>query len=342
MTPSESSPAVDKKKRHWALRWGLRLTIAVVILLAAMELFCRFYLHLGDPPLSVADPEIEYMFKPNQTVNRFGNIIHYNQWSMKSDDFPKQKSDPKELRVLVIGDSVVNGGAQTANDKTATSILQKNLQEQLHRPVHIANISAGSWGPPNQLAYLKHFGLFDADIIILVLSSHDYTDAPTFDPIVGINSDFPEHRPLFALQEAVTRYLPRYLPVLKNASGDPMGSKAPAQKDIDWCMQSIREIVDLGHAKGIPVAVVQHMEQTELGKPETSGHLVVRTTSTQAGAHVADLYDLETQSMRDGLNIYRDNIHLNIEGQKLLARVFEQIVMQQLHTTTLPASASQP
>ncbi len=29
----------------------------------------------------------------------------------------------------------------------------------------MANISAGSWGPPNQLEYLKRFGTFDADVL---------------------------------------------------------------------------------------------------------------------------------------------------------------------------------
>lgn len=35
------------------------------------------------------------------------------------------------------------------------------------------NISAGSWGPDNCAAYLKHYGLFGAKAMSLLVSSHD-------------------------------------------------------------------------------------------------------------------------------------------------------------------------
>jgi hypothetical protein len=43
------------------------------------ELFCRYILGLGDPPLSITHPTIEYMFKPNQNLKRFDNHILINQ-----------------------------------------------------------------------------------------------------------------------------------------------------------------------------------------------------------------------------------------------------------------------
>ena len=44
---------------------SLLLLLLVVI---AGELAARLLLGLGTPPLSMADPEIEYLFKPNQDV----------------------------------------------------------------------------------------------------------------------------------------------------------------------------------------------------------------------------------------------------------------------------------
>jgi hypothetical protein len=177
------------------------LGAVLVGLFLAAESFCRFYLGLGDPPLSMADPRIEYLFKPNQNCRRFGNTIRYNAWSMRSDDFPARKADPNEYRVMVFGDSVVNGGALTDQSKLATMILQERLRADLKRPVIVGNISAGSWGPPNMLAYAQKFGLFDADVVVVVLSSHDYADVPTFTPVVGVDPSFPEHRPWCATWE---------------------------------------------------------------------------------------------------------------------------------------------
>ena len=42
------------------------LAALVLALLAGAEIYARKGLGLGDPPLSVADPEIEYLFAPNQ------------------------------------------------------------------------------------------------------------------------------------------------------------------------------------------------------------------------------------------------------------------------------------
>ena len=50
-----------------------------------MELFSRYYLGLGNPPLCIADQEIDYIFAPNQDCNRVGNRIVYNNVSMRCD-----------------------------------------------------------------------------------------------------------------------------------------------------------------------------------------------------------------------------------------------------------------
>ena len=33
---------------------------------------------------------------------------------MRADDFPEHKADPSDIRVMFIGDSVINGGARDA------------------------------------------------------------------------------------------------------------------------------------------------------------------------------------------------------------------------------------
>ena len=42
-----------------------------------------------------------------------------------------------------------------------------------------------------QSAYVRRYGLFESDVLVIVVSTHDYGDAPTFQPVVG-TADFPD------------------------------------------------------------------------------------------------------------------------------------------------------
>jgi hypothetical protein len=284
----------------------------VLGLLLATEGYCRFHLGLGDPPLSIADAQIEYLFAPNQHLRRFGNRVEYNAWSMRSDDFPVQKSQPNELRVMVFGDSVVNGGAVTDQHDLATSILQRQLGAVLGRPVVVGNISAGSWGPPNMLAYARRFGLFQADVVAVVVSSHDYADAPTFEPTVGVNPDFPSHRPWCATWEAITRYLPRHVPLL---AGKTPPVPLPTQKDIDESLGALGDLIRLAQQNGAKVVLGQHLEVGELplGHPQ-HGHDAIAKVARDAGV---EPFDIEGTGASAAL--YRDHIHTNQAGQAFIA-----------------------
>jgi len=148
------------------LKKSLVLIAFAVFALVGAEVFARFQVGLGDPPLTVRDPDIEYLFKPSRCYRRFGNDVCYNRWSMRSpeaDRFP----------ILVLGDSVVNGGSLTDDSRLGTAILARHLG------VAVGNVSAGSWGPPNLLEYTERFGWFGAQSVIVVASSHDLDDIPT-------------------------------------------------------------------------------------------------------------------------------------------------------------------
>lgn len=61
------------------------------------------------------------------------------------------------------------------------------------------------------LAYVEAFGFFDADMTVVVLSSHDADYVPTCEPLDP--STHPTAPPISALYEAIVHYVvPRYLP----------------------------------------------------------------------------------------------------------------------------------
>ena len=57
---------------------------AVCLLAVGGEWFARSVLGLGDPPLSITHPRIEYLYVPNQDVQRFGKRFLVNDYSMRS------------------------------------------------------------------------------------------------------------------------------------------------------------------------------------------------------------------------------------------------------------------
>ena len=166
-------------KKYKNVLFGIGIVTLVV---GGSELFCRYILGLGNPPLSITHPTIEYMFKPNQDVLRFGNRFITNSYGMRSKQFSQIKKN-NELRILFFGDSVINGGNLTNQSDLATEIVQQKLTESRfnnYQKIIVGNVSAGSWEPSNWLAYVKEYGFFDADVIVLLISSHDYADIPTF------------------------------------------------------------------------------------------------------------------------------------------------------------------
>jgi lysophospholipase L1-like esterase len=306
-----------------ALKWGRRLFIAIVIVVILGELTGRYF-GLGNPPLLVTDPQIEYYNKPSSSYHRFGNQIRYNAYGMRSDDFPEAKASSDELRVLVLGDSVVNGGARTDQSQLATTLLKAQLREELGRPVVVGNISAGSWGPANLLAYVNRFGLFEADFVVIVLSSHDYADTPTFGPI---DSPTVDRSPVFALEELATTYLPRYLPRKRSSH---TVEKLETPQIIGQVQQALRELIDKARSQGAQVILAQHLEKSEAKGALLPGHQVIKQTAEDMDVPVVQLGPVFIEAINAGNDPYRDWIHPNAYGQELIAQTLYTKIKRQL------------
>lgn len=293
------------------------LGLSCLVLLLAGELVARFGIGLGDPPLSVEHPTIEYMFAPNQDCKRFGNRVHINAYGMRSPDFPKEKSDPEEFRVMVLGDSVINGGSLSDQSQLATTLLQQELTQSLNRPVVVGNISAGSWGPANLLAYAQTFGFFDADVILIVVSSHDARDVPTFEPLSP--NSHPTKAPRTALGEGVARYLPRYLPS-RSSNSETNASPYTTQPADPESLDAFLKLLGLAKESGARVAVIQHWTRDELtaNQPEP-GHAELAKTAEDLGIPTYQTAEHFRQA-DDPAALYRDHIHPTAMGQTSIQR----------------------
>lgn len=269
-----------------------RLVVFGTIVFVAAELVLRFGFGLGQPLRYVTHPQIEYMVTPDQDVMRWDAHLKSNAYGMRSEAVGDKR--PGEYRVLVIGDSVVNGGHETDQEALATSMLTTPEATYL-------NASAVSWGPQNMLAYVETFGGFDANATVVVLSSHDAWDAPTFKPLDP--RVFRTHAPVSVVAEAVWRRLSQYV-----AARAPKAEPAFADTAIADPVAAARTLLSRPNT-----CLVLHPVVSELtGERRTEGFRLLKeaagATPVVDGAHF-----MTPQG-------YSDDIHLNVLGQRQLSR----------------------
>ncbi len=295
------------------------LLIGLVILL--IEFSLRIFFGFGSIPVFVEDKDYEYIFAPDQDIHRLGHHFYTNHYSMRSDALATDDN----IRILVFGDSILNGGLPTNNEDLATSVLEKKLSLKLRKKVRVLNISASSWGPDNAAAYLKKHGDFGAKMLVLVFSSHDYFDNMGFEREVGVNSSYPAKNPSLAIIDFFQNYL---VPVIKfrlfppdihkNESLYYLNSKN-MNSGWDYFIQYSKQ-------KNIPLLVYLHGEKEEAlnGSYNKYGKWLAKYLSDAHVPYIADV------NLNPDQKFFRDFIHFNKDGQRFMAKAMEPLILKTL------------
>ncbi len=286
------------------------MAASAIVLFGVAEFIGRTVYGFDRPPLYQTDPEIEYMLQPSQSSVVKRTAFTTNRFGMRSPEWSEHKQSPSSRRVLAFGDSVMMAGA-VPQDQIATSLIRNALAER-GVPTEVGNVSAASWGPGNWLAYAKRYGFFDADTVVLVISSHDYADNPTFRPLNRLTH--PTKRPIFATAQYIRNKVNQFSDWvgLAQEPHDP----GPTEKDSRLALGDLRRFLLLAKQGGRKVLVFQHFERVELdGKPKPG--------AARIAALCRDL-QIETISMRgveaaNQAGSYADGIHLTAQGQAVIA-----------------------
>ena len=299
------------------------VTVSVLsIIIISVELIGR-WCGLTSVPLYVASDQFEYISKPNQDVTIYRNRFATNEYSMRSD--PIEKNDTTV--VLLIGDSVLFGGSQVDQDSLASTILEKKLSRTLNRQIRVLNISAKSWGPDNAAAYVRRYGTFNADMIVLVFSSGDAHDGMTFKPVVGLTDTYPDKNVQWAW-EKIMSFAPEILRVLwlkrdpKALNRELMIGNSPEFNSGFAYFDSLTK------AKCIPFGIYLHKTTDEIGrgKQDKGGNEIIAFCKQR---HIPLIQANEQPSM------YIDNIHLNMKGHRLLAQFLFPFLQSHLQSAKL-------
>ncbi|NEP56670.1 MAG: SGNH/GDSL hydrolase family protein [Symploca sp. SIO2G7] len=333
---------------------ALVILVVIVGLLVITELLLRSLVGFGNPLIYITDPDIGYLLAPSQRTRRFGNLIAINEYSMRSPTITVTR--PKStLRILILGDSVANGAWWTDQQETISALLETQLVQEgrrqeaessrdekifttMHenqslrvpaspRPrvscqVEVLNASANSWGPRNELAYLKKFGTFEAQVVVLLINTDDlFAAAPNSAP-VGRDRNYPDRKPSLALAEVFTRYL---LP-----KGDSRVTPTAPEKDpVGSNLKAIEQIQTYSNSNAAEFVLLMTPLLREISQPGS------RDYELQARARLNKFTKDQQITYLDFLPVFkesetpeaffRDHIHLSSQGNQKITEAIKSL-----------------
>lgn len=278
-------------------KWKLLALIPTVGL--GLELLGRaFGLHAV--PLYEPSPIFEYRFQPNQECAVFGKELRINALGLRGE-LPSSKS---ESVVWYCGDSVINGGILTHEDSLATAKWDETSEAKLGHSIATINVSQGSWGPENTLAFCREYknGLGVPGLIVLALSSHDWDDRMAF-CYSGDSRDMPSKS-----RSALGNLLHKLTGPLQHCQHPQ--ADLHGNKEMDEWMR---------FANGLKaeLCVYLHPTQSEILSQSRS----IRGQKLMAWCRERNVRLVDGMDLLE-LNHFRDWIHLNEAGQAELAEIF--------------------
>lgn len=304
----------------------LLLIVTLAIAGGAVELGLRTLFGFGRPPLYMADPQMGYRLVPNQRLKRFGNRLEINQFSMRGGDIsPTRPADT--LRILLLGDSVANGGWWTDQSATISNLMQTHLnpltQTGAFKQIEVLNASANSWGPRNELAYVNHFGHFEAQWVVLLINTDDlFATAPT-SVQVGRDRNYPDRNPPLAILEVLSRLTkPAPIPELvavQQESGDRVGVNLAAVYQLQQTLPPDSRLL---------LAMTPLLREVSDSGPRDY-ELVARQRVQKYTADAGILYLDFLPQFNDHpevTSLYRDHIHLSPAGNAFVSQAISRLI----------------
>ncbi len=292
--------------------------IVFLILCIGLEIGLRLIMDIGEKPLYEANTVYEYAPKPNQDLTRFHHHYQTNAYGMRSK--PINKKDKK--RILLFGDSVLNGGTDIDQSDILPYVLADLLTSHYHDSIGVYAASAGSWGVENAYGFLTEKIDFDFDAICLVFSGHDYHDNMHHRPVVGKEPAWPDQQPFLAITDLIGNgILPKVKSLLGMNNYDYLKGFDDSKPNPGFELFKA-----YAEAKEMPLWVYVHPEQAELkaGAYEANGAALLADLGRNNIVHLNGL-DYED------IGGYVDKIHVNHTGHKKMAEaIFSYITTQNI------------
>ncbi|MDR3674178.1 MAG: hypothetical protein P4N24_01720 [Acidobacteriota bacterium] len=313
--------------------WAIGILAFVLLLAGSSELILRS-MGFGNPIVYRVDPRIGYYPAPHQDVHRYGGEIHINAFGMRCRDVAAEKP-AGTFRILMLGDSTLYGGSYIDQKQTYAArleyLLNQNPGELPNSPrrVEVLSMGVNGWGPQHELAYVNAFGLFHADLVMVMGPPAD-----AYRPRYGIEH-FPffaeGHRPDFAWQEFWEHLRWQHN---QRSTGGSAGFDSGSREG-----QVLAEGVDawigiatLAQAQGSKTdfELLPNEDEARKGRAGELTQLVLdRLLPELAGRRVSEAYPLPLIRSNLGVpKLYHDGAHLDVSGHRIYAQYLRDRVLQ--------------
>lgn len=297
------------------LIWGLILSFLL------LEIALRWLLGMGNPLLYEKDDRTGYRLLPHQETQRFGKRVYINRYGFRSDEISLEKPE-NTVRILFLGDSIINGGWWTDQKNIISEQVKKGL-ENYYSNIEVLNASANSWGIRNELGYVEKYGLFNAGLLILVLNTDDLFALAPSSLGVGVDKNYPDRKPQLALIEFYQKYLTPSVTIhFPEEKGDRVTVNLEALVSIKRCtIQNNCEIL-------LVLTPLKREVYPQYPRDyEVKAREKLEVCCQQENLSFIDFLPLfNQQENRDSL--YRDHIHLSPLGNQLVSRVLIDYLLQ--------------
>ncbi|MDJ0729901.1 MAG: SGNH/GDSL hydrolase family protein [Crocosphaera sp.] len=297
----------------------------ILIGLLIVEGSLRLFFGLGKRPIYMADDEIGYLLAPNQNLRRLGKLTIINQYSMRTEAIePSPLNDT--IRLFFIGDSIVNGAWWTDQNETISTLVKEQIEKKLSQTVEVLNASANSWGPRNQLAYLKRFGTFNSQVIFLIINTDDLFATKPTSLRVGKDINYPDQQPILAVEEILEKVFYR----------DP---KIPGMDEI---------VGERGDRVGFNLEAIENMKAIAT-ENKSQFMMVLTPLKREMNPEPRDYEKVARKRLQDWVNtnnvpfidflpifakqenidnLYRDHIHLSPLGNQLVSQNISELILK--------------
>lgn len=273
-----------------------------------------------DAPLYYNNRYTGYNLVPNQDRKRFSSEYLVNEYSMRSLPL-----NDNENRILLIGDSVLNGGVLVDHSQLVSTLLEDEVNSNGSLYNRVLNISCGGWGIDNAYGVIEEYGNFDAGMFILIFNSHDAIGTISNKPVAGNSKSFPTKQYTFAIVELFDRYLiPRFERILKidlpggtvfnsiDATNTTTGTSNSEgwEKFYHYCKDNDIELIIYLHST---------VTENNVGEYDENGKWIIEFAEDHNIMLVQDLGLLQTTE-------YKDDIHLNAIGHRRMSQLLRTYV----------------
>jgi lysophospholipase L1-like esterase len=332
--PAGMSPRVKNFLKNISLSLA-----SLLVFVGLLELVLRF-MGYGNVEIYAADPVLYWKLKPNQ--NCFTKIDHkpvrINSHGTRGKEFELDKP-ADTLRILSLGDSRTFGWGM-AESESFSGLLEQLMQEK--RKVEVINAGVNAWSFPQMLVYFRDTGIrYKPDIVIVgeanLWTQFSENNSPEFIKKFMARVRLKNLLRRFALYHYVVevqlkdfyeRYRTKFIPV------DPKQDtlfKDQQHKDPDAVFrQAIESICQVALTNGIKPVLLYMPTVTDLEHIDQVG--VYKAKKGISERLKVPLVDVTADIAPKGKALYLegDPVHLNVEGNEIVARKLLEEMMSQV------------